>query len=158
MNKPAALIVFALLTATDVAPARGSTGVAVRRTPPAPRVIQGWVRAIHGTTATVLTPERRAPCNITPPLTPVPCPMFVVAGLTFQVDTSGAVFETASSGASAAGKLAVGDRVVIVGTNQTANRSTGVHTLRATVIEHLPTCRAPARPHGTASCAIAAGQ
>jgi hypothetical protein len=72
----------------------------------------------------VLTPERRASCNITPPLTPTPYPMLIVAGLTFRVDTSRAVIETPSSGAQVTGKLAVGDRVVIVGTNQATNRST----------------------------------
>jgi hypothetical protein len=158
MNKTAVLIVLALLTAATMAPARGSRGAAVRWTPPAPRVIPGWVMAVHGTTAMVLTPERRASCNITPPLTPTPCPLFIVAGLTFRVDTARAVFETASSGAQLPGKLAAGDRVVLVGTNQATNRSTGVHTLRASVIEHLATCRAPVGPRGMPSCAIAVGQ
>lgn len=97
-----------------------------------PMVIQGRVMAIHGTTITVRTPAQRPPCGAGQI-----CPMYVIAGTTFVVDSSTATHE-AANGRSIHDRLAVGAQVVVVGTT-TGSSVKGVHRLRASVVERIVT-------------------
>lgn len=97
-----------------------------------PMVIQGRIMAIRGQTITVRTPAQRPPCGAGQI-----CPMYVIAGTTFVIDTSTASHE-AANGRVIRDKLAVGARVVVVGT-ATGSSVKGVHRLRASVVERIVT-------------------
>lgn len=97
-----------------------------------PAVIQGSITAIHGMTITIRTPAQRPPCGAGQI-----CPMYVIAGTTFVVDTSAAMHEGAN-GQVVRDRLAVGARVVVVGTIAGSSVK-GAHRLRASVIERIVT-------------------
>ncbi|WP_375515073.1 hypothetical protein [uncultured Nostoc sp.] len=72
-------------------------------------VIQGKVISIEGRTATVRTPDIRPVCK-----PGQPCPQYIIAGVTFTVDTTFALFESAD-GTLVSDSLTVGKSVVVVG-------------------------------------------
>ncbi len=90
-----------------------------------PTVIQGQVTAARGMSIVVRTPAQRPSCA-----RGAVCPTFIIAGATFAVDISRAVYES-STGRPIADKPAVGAMIVAVGT------PTGARALQASVVERI---------------------
>ena len=90
-------------------------------------VIQGRVTALASRGAVVRTPDQRPACR-----PGQVCAMYIIAGTTFKVDLSGAVYQGAD-GRRVQDRLSVGEQVVVAGTGG-APASSGVHTLHALVI------------------------
>jgi len=107
----------------------GASSAPVAAAPPGssapPTVIQGQVTAARGTSIVVRTPAQRPSC-----VRGAVCPTFIIAGTTFTVDISRAVYES-STGRPITDKPAVGAMIVAVGA------STGARALRASVVERI---------------------
>lgn len=104
-------------------------------------VIQGHVTAVTDNELTVRTPD------IFPPPNPGGMtPQFIIAGKTYQVDTSGAVFESSSGDHIGQQTFAVGDFIVVVGRLSQPHPGPTAHApingmfnraLKASVIERI---------------------
>ncbi len=91
--------------------------------------IQGKVISIEGRTATVRTPDIRPVCQ-----PGQACPDYIIAGVTFTVDTTFALFESAD-GTPVSDSLTVGESVVVVGrVDRTASASQN-RVLQAQIVE-----------------------
>ena len=103
--------------------------------PPSLTVIQGKVTNIQGNTVTVKTPDIRPVCKLS-----VPCPLYIIAGVTFNVDISKAVFQSAN-GTPASNNLRVGDLIIVAGQQGPILSTTilspvpVIRTLKAKVVE-----------------------
>jgi len=134
-------------TARTAAPARQpSVRRPMAQPPTPPAVIAGRVASVQGTTATVATSDHPVcPAPATPAAGVVARCNAIVAGVSFQVDMTHAIFETAAGtpvqGARA--RLAIGDSVVVVGARSSTGSATTGSTrplLRATVIQREASC------------------